>query len=46
MHGQGIYKWADGRVYEGDYLNDKKHGYGVYTYVGANCDPEIPETSK
>jgi len=32
MHGQGIYKWADGRKYEGDYLNDKKHGFGIYTY--------------
>ena len=32
MHGQGIYKWADGRRYEGEYLNDKKDGFGIYTY--------------
>ena len=32
MHGNGVYKWADGRMYEGEYLNDKKHGYGIYTY--------------
>ena len=24
--------WADGRKYEGEYVNDKKHGYGIYTY--------------
>jgi len=28
MHGKGIFKWADGRVYEGDYVDDKKHGFG------------------
>lgn len=28
MHGKGIFKWPDGRVYEGDYMNDKKHGFG------------------
>lgn len=30
MHGKGIYTWKDGRRYEGEYLNDKKHGYGIY----------------
>jgi hypothetical protein len=25
MHGKGKYTWEDGRYYEGDYLNDKKH---------------------
>lgn len=28
MHGKGIFKWPDGRVYEGDYIEDKKHGFG------------------
>lgn len=28
MHGKGVFKWPDGRVYTGQYLNDKKHGYG------------------
>lgn len=28
MHGRGIFKWPDGRVYDGDYANDKKHGFG------------------
>lgn len=22
-------KWPDGRKYEGNYLNDKKHGFGI-----------------
>ena len=26
MEGKGDFKWADGRVYTGDYLTDKKHG--------------------
>lgn len=25
MHGYGVYTWKDGRRYEGDYFNDKKH---------------------
>ena len=33
MHGYGVYKWNDGRKYEGYYLNDKKHGLGKYTWA-------------
>jgi len=32
MEGQGIFTWVDGRKYEGDYLDDKKHGYGKFTW--------------
>lgn len=28
MHGKGIFRWPDGRVYEGDYVDDKKEGFG------------------
>lgn len=28
MHGKGIFRWPDGRVYEGDYVDDKKEGLG------------------
>ena len=28
MQGRGIFKWPDGRIYEGEYWNDKKHGKG------------------
>ena len=34
MHGKGKYTWKDGRYYEGEYINDKKHGCGVYRWVG------------
>ena len=40
MDGKGKYTWPDGRVYEGDYLNDKRHGNGQFkwpdgrTYLG------------
>ena len=27
MHGKGEYTWKDGRRYEGEYYNDKKHVY-------------------
>ncbi len=33
MEGVGIYTWADGRRYEGEYLDDKKHGFGFYTWA-------------
>lgn len=32
MHGKGIYKWADGRRYEGEYFCNNKHGYGVFSW--------------
>ena len=32
MHGKGEFRWADGRVYNGEYYNDKKHGAGVYSW--------------
>jgi hypothetical protein len=33
MEGIGIYNWSDGRSYEGEYLDDKKHGYGIYIWA-------------
>ena len=33
MHGQGTYKWPDGRMYHGSYQHDKKDGFGVYVWV-------------
>jgi hypothetical protein len=32
MNGNGIYTWKDGRRYEGEYLNDHKHGFGIYLW--------------
>ena len=29
MHGRGLFKWPDGRMYDGEYMNDKKHGKGT-----------------
>ena len=28
----GIYTWQDGRMYEGYYKEDKKHGFGIYIW--------------
>ena len=33
MNGKGIYTWPDGKKYEGDYYNDKKHGHGIFTWA-------------
>ena len=30
MEGKGVFTWLDGRRYTGEYLNDKKDGYGVF----------------
>ena len=32
MEGNGIFTWLDGRVYDGQYSQDKKHGVGVFTW--------------
>jgi len=32
MHGKGIFTWRDGRRYEGDYINDKKEGFGMFEW--------------
>jgi hypothetical protein len=30
MHGYGIYRWRDGRVYYGEWKENKHDGYGYY----------------
>ncbi len=32
MEGFGVYYWPDGRVYEGQFVKNKKSGFGVYTW--------------
>ncbi len=32
MEGKGKFIWPDGRSYEGDYLDDKKHGLGTFKW--------------
>lgn len=32
MEGKGLYKWKDGRSYDGEFKNDKKHGFGIFTW--------------
>ena len=32
MEGLGIYEWKDGRMYEGEYMKNKKRGFGIYVY--------------
>ena len=30
MEGYGVFKWEDGKRYEGEYIADKKEGWGVF----------------
>lgn len=30
MEGEGVFKWPDGRKYEGEYVDDKKEGRGIF----------------
>ena len=32
-HGRGVYRYADGNVYEGEWKDDKMHGRGVFRYA-------------
>ena len=32
MEGKGTFTWSDGRVYVGEYLNDKKDGKGEFKW--------------
>ena len=38
-HGKGKWRSAKGpqsNTYEGDYTNDKKHGYGIFNWASGN----------
>jgi len=35
-HGKGIYKYANGDVFDGEYKEGKKHGKGIYKYVSGS----------
>jgi MORN repeat. len=32
MHGKGVFLFKDGRKYTGEYVEDKKEGYGVFEW--------------
>jgi hypothetical protein len=32
MDGEGKFTWPDGRIYEGEYKDDKKEGYGTFEW--------------
>ena len=32
MHGEGTFTWADGRQYQGEYVDDKKQGVGIFIW--------------
>lgn len=32
MNGKGEFYWPDGRIFKGEYRDDKKHGPGIFTW--------------
>ena len=32
MDGEGIFTWADGSTYTGDFFENNIHGLGIYTW--------------
>jgi len=42
--GKGKFIWKDGKVYDGDYSNNKKHGFGTLTmYAGCGLNLGLME---
>ena len=37
MHGRGLYIFANGSRYEGEWSNDKRTGYGIYNYANGSA---------
>lgn len=37
MQGYGKMEWLDGRIYQGQFHQDKRHGYGEYTLADGSC---------
>lgn len=36
MNGKGIYHYLDGRVYDGEFVEDLKSGFGIMTWYVKN----------
>ena len=37
MEGQGKYLWPGGQFYEGEFLDNYKHGTGMWSDAEGNC---------
>ncbi|CAD8166475.1 unnamed protein product [Paramecium octaurelia] len=41
FEGYGVYKWSDGKVYEGGWKEGKRHGYGKYQGLSQQYEGEF-----
>jgi hypothetical protein len=41
MNGKGIYSYANGDKYDGDYKDDKRNGKGIVTYANGNKEEQV-----
>lgn len=46
IKGYGVYSWADGRRYEGEWKNGKQHGKGKYILLDGTIKTGIWEDGK
>ena len=44
MEGEGVYRFVNGNIYDGEWKNDKSHGQGKYIFK--NGDSYIGDFSK
>jgi hypothetical protein len=40
--GVGVYRYANGNVYYGEFLNNLPHGYGIYKYMNGDTYEGMP----
>jgi hypothetical protein len=38
---QGLFKWPDGAMYDGEFVNGQREGHGKYTFNHGNSDKYI-----
>ena len=40
---KGVFNWKNGDRYEGDFINNKLHGFGIFYFNGENANPNWNE---
>lgn len=46
MEGRGVLKYQNGKVYKGDFKNDKRHGLGIMSWPDGRIHQGLWENGK